>query len=130
MPESIKLPFAQGRASDLLILYIPSHDRDQRPIDQDALIEKTLDFIARTFHKATAFTRARGVWRDDDHDGKLIYDEPVVIQCYTTRKLLEEKSAELGQFLLKLGRENNQGAVGFVINDQYFEIPFPDDKQR
>jgi hypothetical protein len=38
---------------------------------------------------------------------------------------LESKADELGEFLIEMGRETRQGAVGFVINREFFEIPFP-----
>jgi hypothetical protein len=117
--------FATTRASaDLLVLYIPSHDRNEEPIDQETWVQKALDFLGTTFHGATAFPKARGVWRDDERDGRLVFDEPVIIQCYTSLKLLKSKSKELGEFLMEMGRETRQGAVGFVINSEFFEIPF------
>lgn len=121
----IKLPFAASRAADLLVLYVPSHDRDGQPIDQDEWVEKALDFLGETFHGATAFPKARGVWRDDERGGRLVFDEPVIIQCYTSLKLLASKTKELGEFLTKMGTQTRQGAIGFVINSEFFEIPFP-----
>lgn len=120
----IGLPFAKGGAADLLVLYIPSHDRDGQPIEQETWVTKALEFLGAAFHGATAFPRARGVWRDDDRGGQLVFDEPVIVQCYTSLKLLTAKSKELGDFLTEMGRQLRQGAVGFVINNEFFEIPF------
>ena len=119
--------FAASRAADLLVLFIPSHDRDVQPIDQDEWVEKALQFLGEAFHDATAFPKARGVWRDDERDGHLVFDEPVIIQCYTSLKLLASKSAGVGRVLDGQwdARRRRQGAVGFVINGEYFEIPFP-----
>ena len=36
------------------------------------------------FGGATAYPKAMGIWRDDERDGALIKDEPVVIHGYTT----------------------------------------------
>jgi hypothetical protein len=118
-----RLPFAAGRAADLLVLYIPSHDRNGLSINH--WVEKALEFLGNTFHGATAFPKARGVWRDDERGGQLVLDEPVVVQCYTSLKDLSSHSRELGDFLMEMGRQTRQGAVGFVINREYFEIPFP-----
>src|SRR5688572_7041004 len=54
-----------------------SHDRYEEPIDQDTWVARALEFLGKTFHGATAFPKARGVWRDDQRSGQLIYDEPV-----------------------------------------------------
>ena len=121
----VRLPFGASRAADLLVLYIPSHDRNEQPIDQEVWVERALDFLGKTFHGATAFPRARGVWRDDECGGRLVFDEPVVIQCYTSLKLIQSKVTELGEILTDMGDQTRQGAVGFVINSEFFEIPFP-----
>ena len=38
----VRLPFGASRAADLLVLYIPSHDRNEQPIDQDVWVERAL----------------------------------------------------------------------------------------
>ncbi len=57
--------------------------------------------------------------------GKLLFDEPVVIHCYTSTHLLEQEMKVLGEFLHRMGREARQGAIGLVIDDDYLEIGFP-----
>jgi hypothetical protein len=109
-----------SRAADLLVLYIPSHDREQHPIDQDAWVDRALGFLGSTFHGATAFPKARGVWRDDDRGGSLVFDEPVIIQCYTSLDGIEAEWEKLSRFLHELGTQTRQGAVGFVINGEFF----------
>jgi hypothetical protein len=116
---------AASHAADLLVLYIPSHDRDGNQIDQGEWVDKALDLLGTTFHGATAFPKARGVWRDDERGGNLVFDEPVIIQCYTSLKLLNSEWQKLSEFLTDMGRQTRQGAVGFVVNSEFFEIPFP-----
>jgi len=123
----VRLPFKASRAADLLVLFIPSHDRDEQPIDQNEWVERALEFLGTTFHGATAFPKARGVWRDDERGGQLVFDEPVVIQCYTSLKLIQSKVTELGDFLKEMGKQTQQGAVAFVINGEFFEIQFPEE---
>lgn len=73
------------------------------------------------FGGATAFPRAKGVWRDDKMGGALIKDEPVVIHCYTTTADIADadRLSQLGSFCRRLGREARQGEVGLVIGDEY-----------
>jgi len=73
---------------------------------------------------ATAYPKAQGVWRDDDRGGALVFDEPVVMQCYTTPEDVQnaDKLAELARFCRLMGRETNQGEVGLVIGDEYIAI--------
>jgi hypothetical protein len=77
-----------------------------------------------SFGGATAYPRARGIWRDDDRGGTLVRDEPVVVHCYTTPGDIEDvrNLSELGSFCRSMGRSANQGEVGLVIGDEYFAI--------
>ena len=56
---------------------------------------------------------------------ELVIDEPVIIHCYTSEELIEEKADELRTFLMEMGTETRQGAVGLVIDRDYLEIAFP-----
>jgi hypothetical protein len=56
--------------------------------------------FGRVFGGATAYPKAKGVWRDDERGGTLVMDEPVVIHCYTTPQSIQESRnlAALGAF--------------------------------
>ena len=116
---------ASKSASTLLVLFIPSRDRFDQAIDQDYWVGQALERLGIVFGGATAFPQGRGVWRDDAQGGALLYDQPVVIQCYTSEEALEKRSGELREFLVRMGTEARQGAVGFVIDRDYLEIGFP-----
>src|SRR6516164_4021782 len=92
-------------ASTLLVLFIPSRDRTDAAIDQGFWVEEALKTLGTLFGGATAFPTGKGVWRDDAQGGKLLFDEPVIIQCYTNERALEEKADELRDFLQRMGRE-------------------------
>jgi hypothetical protein len=55
----------------------------------------------------------------------LVFDEPVIINCYTSEELIEEQADGLRTFLMEMGAETRQGAVGLVIDRDYLEIAFP-----
>jgi hypothetical protein len=128
MPEFADRLGASKAASTLLVLFIPSRDRTDQPIDQDYWVGEALAVLGTLFGGATAFPQGRGVWRDDAQAGKLLFDQPVVIQCYTGAAVLEERSDELREFLYRMGREARQGAIGLVIDRDYLEIGFPLEK--
>jgi hypothetical protein len=117
--------FRNGRKHVLLVLFVPSVERDgATPVDQTRWVDLSLEMLGRVFGGATAYPKARGIWRDDERSGALVKDEPVAIHCYTTPDDLEDDRnlAELGSFCRKMGRENRQGEVGLVIGDEYFAI--------
>jgi hypothetical protein len=114
-----------GRKRSLLILFIPSVERDgQTAIPQDRWVDAALTILGRIFGGATAYPRARGVWRDDDRGGALVLDEPVVVHCYVdpTEVQDDDKLAELREFCCQMGRETNQGEIGVVVDNEYFAI--------
>ena len=50
---------------------------------------------------------------------------PGVPRCYTAEQALKRKAEELRGFLMRMGTEAKQGAVGLVIDRDYLEIRFP-----
>jgi hypothetical protein len=125
MPDFAGALGASKAASTLLVLFIPSKDRSDQPIDQEHWVGEALSVLGKLFGGATAFPQGKGVWRDDAQGGKLLFDEPVVIQCYTGEAALEQQATALRDFLHRMGREARQGAVGLVIDRDYLEIGFP-----
>lgn len=111
-----------SRKAVLVVLFVPSVERDgTTPIDQGYWVEAALDTFGQLFGGATAFPRAKGVWRDDERGGVLIKDEPVVIHCYTTPADVSDSArlGRLGDFCRRMGREARQGEIGLVIGDEY-----------
>jgi hypothetical protein len=99
-----------------VVLFVPSVERDgATPINQPRWVDSALEMFGRVFGGATAYPKAKGIWRDDERAGALVKDEPVAIQ--DARNL-----AELGSFCRKMGREARQGEVGLVVGDEYFAI--------
>ena len=117
--------FSRGRKSVLVVLFVPSVERDgETTIDQNQWVDAALKMFGRTFGGATAYPKARGIWRDDHRGGALVKDEPVVVHCYTTPTEIQNSKnvAELARFCRTMGREAHQGEVGLVIGDEYFAI--------
>ena len=119
------IPFEQGRKTLLVVLFIPSVERDGNTgVDQGYWVDAALEMFGRVFGGATAYPKAKGIWRDDKRAGWLVKDEPVMIHCYMRPDDINDgaKQAELGNFCRRIGRETNQGEVGLVIGDEYFAI--------
>lgn len=110
--------------STQVTLFVPSVDRFGAPVDQKRWEDEALTVFGRLFRGATAFPSGRGVWRDDDRGGVLVFDETVMVTSYVDPRLLEvdEVVDDLRIFLHRMGREANQGEVGIVIDDEYLGI--------
>jgi hypothetical protein len=93
---------SSGRKRVLVVLFIPSVERDGVSIiDQPFWVDSALALFGRVFGGATAFPKAKGIWRDDERGGTLVNDEPVVVHCYTTPLHIE---------------------IGLVAGDEYLAI--------
>jgi len=57
--------------TSLIVVFVPSKDRDGQPIDQDYWVDEVLMTLGKLFRGATAYPRGRGVWRDDERGGVL-----------------------------------------------------------
>ncbi len=111
-----------SRKTVLMVLFVPSVERDGvTAINQDYWVGEALETLGQLYGGATAFPRARGVWRDDERGGALVRDEPVVMHCYTTPADVADpgRLARLGSFCRRMGREAHQGEIGLVIGDEY-----------
>ncbi len=107
----------------IIVLFIPSQDRDSKDIDHDFWVTGALETLGTLFRGATAYPRARGVWRDDESGGTLRYEKPTLVTCYADpRAMTRAAQANLRAFLHRMGREANQGEIGIVIGDQYYGI--------
>ncbi|MBI2149627.1 MAG: hypothetical protein HYU27_03350 [Acidobacteria bacterium] len=114
-----------GRKRVLVVLFVPSVERDGKmPIDQQRWVDLALEMFGRVFGGATAYPKAKGIWRDDERGGALVRDEPVVVHSYTTPSDIEaaRNLAELGRFCRRMGSAAHQGEIGLVIGDEYFAI--------
>ena len=114
-----------GRKRVLVVLFVPSVERDGATvINQQHWVDSALEMFGRVFGGATAYPKAKGVWRDDERGGALVRDEPVVVHCYTTPPDIENAGnlAELGGFCRRMGRDAHQGEIGLVVGDEYFAI--------
>ncbi len=107
----------------IIVLFVPSKDRDGKDIDHDFWVAAALETLGTLFRGATAYPRARGVWRDDERGGTLRYEEPTIVTCYADPKAMTSAAqSRLRAFLHRLGRETDQGEVGIVMGDQYYGI--------
>ena len=122
MTDSISKALGSGRAAGtrLLLLFVPSVDRNGKAIPHERWVDEALTVLATLFRGATAYPRGRGKWRDDERGGKLVTDEPTMVVSYAEPQAMTPANMlKLRKFLHRLGRMTNQGEVGIVIDGKY-----------
>ena len=109
--------------TSLIIVFVPSKDRDGQPIDQDYWVDQVLIALGKLFRGATAYPRGRGVWRDDERGGVLLREEPVIVFSYAPEGSMTAAAlAELYKTFSRMGRGAKQGEIGVVIDGRYYGI--------
>jgi hypothetical protein len=109
--------------TSLVVVFVPSKNRDGEPIAQDYWVDEVLSSLGRLFRGATAYPRGRGVWRDDERGGTLLTEEPVIVFSYAAEEAMTiDALTELYHTLSRMGREAKQGEIGVVIDGKYYGI--------
>src|SRR5438132_11642235 len=109
--------------TSLIVIFVPSLDRDGQPVQQDYWVDEVLTTLGRLFRGATAYPRGRGVWRDDERGGMLLQEEPVIVFSYVAEADLTTNTlSELYRTRSRMGRQANQGEIGVVIDGKYYGI--------
>jgi hypothetical protein len=108
---------------DLVILIIPSHDKDERELnDQAQWAEAAMELFADLYRGATAFDTVAGIYKDTE--GKIHRDKPILIEAYVERSRLVDRAnlEQLLEFARRMGTEARQKAVALIINAVFHEI--------
>src|SRR6202008_1230156 len=104
------LPSSLPAGTSLLVVFVPSQDREGKPVNQDYWVDEILTTLGQLFRGATAYPRGRGVWRDDERGGVLLKEEPVIVFSYASPdSVTNEALGALYRTLSRMGREANQG---------------------
>ena len=107
----------------IFVLFVPTVDRHETPIDHEYWRDEALRVLGRLFRGATAYPKGRGVWRDDERGGTLVFGDTSIVQCWAEPSAVTpEALLELRAFLHRMGREARQGEVGVVVDNAYLPI--------
>jgi hypothetical protein len=117
--NAARIPGASATRRVLLVLFIPSADRVGKTLtNQDEWKQNAMEFFGNNYGGATAMPRAEGIWRDDENDGNLVRDFPILLHCYMTEQQASDRKlqAKVGGFCRKMGTEMKQGEVFMVLD--------------
>lgn len=84
--EQIITIINKDERQDLMILIIPSHDKNDKPLtDQEIWAGNAMELFADLYTGATAFQTFQGIYKDTD--GKVYHDKPILIESYVRLKV-------------------------------------------
>ncbi len=127
-----------GRPSEVIIVFIPSHDRDGNELpaaEQAKWAKNGMLLFGTLFHGATAFRNLDGIYFDKDMQASGLrpdWDKPIMIQSLAETPDVKNKDnlVRAAQFFRAMGTALNQRCVGVVINNKYFSIATPQRKEN
>ena len=103
-------------------VFVPSQTRDGNPIDHEFWRREAVKALSELFGGATS-VNAFGGWLDVEDGGKVKEEEISVVVSYIAKSEWDEVSAlQLREFLYRMGRETQQGAIGLHVLGRYLEI--------
>jgi len=113
---------ATSTADHTLRVYVPSHDCYGAPlVDQASWVELVSRTLASLAGGVTVAPAVRGGWLNGE-TGQMVYESPVVVLAYLTHAQLRAALPEVRALLHRMGRETNQGAIGFELDGQFAMI--------
>jgi len=129
--DNILLTLRYGGEQALIILFIPSRDKHNKPIgNQSVWADVAATLFAELYRGATAFKAASGIFRTER--GEILYDEPILLESYADRGAIENKDnlLRLLDFADRMGHETNQDTVALVVGQSIHFIRIRGPKQR
>ncbi len=109
-----------GDGHDLVILLVPSHEKDNKPLPtgrQSQWADAALELFAELWGGGTALQALKGSYMSDE-TGEILWDNPVAVESYTDRDRIENSDylTKLRKFILRMKKDTKQECVMLVIN--------------
>ena len=112
---------AEEATRDRITIYVPSRDRDGKPVDFESWVVRALELLSGVGGGATRMPPAQGAWLNPDN-GALIVEDVTLVYSYVDGDALAARLPDIRQFLHGMGRSLSQGEVVVEINDTLYKI--------
>ena len=110
----------EGFSTQCFSLYVPNKDKnDQEYGHQRRWVLDAIRLLSEINGGATAIP-VEGGWVDDS--GRVILEEPVIVYSYVKTEPFLNNLSRIREFLHRMGRETNQGEIGFEFDGKFFRI--------
>lgn len=112
---------AEEATQDRITVYIPSRDRDGKPVDFENWVVRALQLLSRVGGGATRMPPAQGAWLNPDTNAVIIEDVTLVYS-YVDGDASAARLPEIRRFMHEMGRALNQGEVVVEVNESFYKI--------
>jgi hypothetical protein len=111
--------FQAKGAGQKFTLYVPNQDKNGKAVNQEKWVNDALRLFSKLFGGATVFPDVRGAWLNPG-TGRLIVEEPQLVYSFVTAQAFVAATQELKEFMLRMGKETDQGQIGFEFDGTFF----------
>jgi hypothetical protein len=108
---------AEEAILDRITIYVPSRDRDGKPVEFESWVTRMLELLSQVGGGATRMPPAQGAWLNPDTQLLVIEDVTLV-----DGDALAARLPAFRGLLHQMGRELNQGEVVIEVNDRFYKI--------
>lgn len=114
----------ESRCKDAYVsVFIPSLTREGQPVEAAYWRDEAVKVMSRLFGGATSVSGFGG-WLDAERGGKVKQEAIwIVFSFINDAEWNRENVLQLREFLYRMGRDAQQGAVGLHVKGKYLEIP-------
>jgi hypothetical protein len=112
---------AEEATQDRITIYIPSRDKEGKPIEHEIWVEKAMEFLSQVGGGATRMPPARGAWRNPA-SGALIIEDVTLVYSFIDGDALSTRISDLRQLMHAMGRALDQGEVAIEVNENFYKI--------
>lgn len=111
---------AVPRHGERFAIYVPSADREGKPIGQKEWVDQAMEILSDIGGGATAMPPVDGAWRNEQ--GRLIRERPIVVYSSIIPEKFIEHGDALVLFVKRMGRETNQGDVAIEFDGVMYYV--------
>ncbi len=112
---------AEEATQDRITIYVPSRDRDGRPVEFETWVRRALELLSQVGGGATRMPPAQGAWLNPDTNA-LIIEEVTLVYSYVDGDALARRLSDIRQLMHEMGRSLNQGEVVLEVNETFYKI--------
>ena len=112
---------AEEAILDRVTIYVPSRDRDGKPVEFESSVAQILELLSQVGGGATRISPAQGAWLNPDTQ-LLVIEDVTLVYSYVDGDALVARLPAFRGLLHQIGRALNQGEVVIEVNERFYRF--------
>lgn len=112
---------AEEAVQDRVTIYIPSRDRDGKPVEFEEWVIRAMNLLSQIGGGATRMPPVQGAWLNPETQA-LITEEVTLVYSYVDGDTFAARLPDVRALMHSMGRALNQGEVVIEFNDTLYKV--------